>query len=151
MELKLKRKYLKEGYTIGDLLVNGDFICNTLEDEVRQLNSASDKVYGKTAIPYGRYKIAMNVISPKFGTVPFYMKVCQGRLPRLVNVPFFEGILFHVADGFRGADLLEGCIGVGENKIKGGLINGKQKFTKLYKLLNEAYKKGEEIWISVEK
>lgn len=149
MKLTLKRKYLKRGYTIGALYINGAYFCDTLEDEVRVLNSANDKVYGKTAIPYGRYKIAMNIISPKFGTVPFYMGVCQGRLPRLINVPFFDGILFHVADGFRGADLLEGCIGIGENKIKGGLINGKQIFAELYKLLNEAYKKGEEIWIEI--
>lgn len=150
MEITLKRKYLKEGYTIGDILVDGKWVCNSLEDEVRTLNSASDKVYGKTAIPYGRYQIAMNIISPKFGNMPFYKEVCQGRLPRLVNVPYFEGILMHVADGYRGADLLEGCIGVGQNKIKGGLLNGKDTFRKLYAKMNEAYKKGEEIWITVE-
>lgn len=149
MELVIKRKWLKSDYTIGELLVDNVKIADTLEDAVRTLNTATDKVYGKTAIPYGRYEIAMNVISPKFGTVPFYMEVCQGRLPRLIDVPFFEGILIHVADGWRGAELLQGCIGVGENKIKGGLVNGKQAFTKLYKLMNEAYKKGEEIWIEI--
>ena len=126
-------------------------ICDTLEDEVRTLNSAFDKVYGKTAIPYGRYQIAMNVISPKFGFMPYYIEVCQGMLPRLMNVPYFEGILIHVADGYRGADLLQGCIGVGDNKIKGGLVNGKQRFSQLYDLLNKSYKKGEKLWISVEK
>ena len=150
MELTLKREYLKKGYTIGKLYADGIKVCDTLEDEVRTLNTASDKVYGKTAIPYGRYEIAMNVISPKFGTMPFYMEVCQGRLPRLIDVPFFEGILIHVADGWRGADLLQGCIGVGENKIKGGLVNGKQAFTKLYNLLYDSYNKGEKIWISIE-
>ena len=151
MEVTLKRKYLKKGYTIGDILIDGKWVCNSLEDEVRTLNTASDKVYGKTAIPYGRYQIAMNVISPKFGVMPYYKEVCQGRLPRLMNVPYFEGILFHVADGYRGADLLQGCIGVGDNKIKGGLVNGKQRFSQLYNLLNKSYKKGEELWISVEK
>lgn len=150
MEITVKRRYLKKGYTIGDLYVNGEWFCSTLEDEVRTLNSIKDKVYGKTAIPYGRYQIAMNVISPKFGTMPYYQEVCQGRLPRLVDVPFFEGILIHVADGWRGADLLQGCIGVGYNKIKGGLLHGKEVFCNLYAKLNEAYKKGEQVWITIE-
>lgn len=150
MELTVKRRFLKKGYTIGDLYIDGEWFCSTLEDEVRTLNSIKDKVYGKTAIPYGRYQIAMNVISPKFGIMPYYQEVCQGRLPRLVDVPFFEGILIHVADGWRGADLLQGCIGVGYNKIKGGLLHGKEVFRNLYDMLNKAYKKGEQIWISIE-
>lgn len=150
MELTLKRKYLKKGYTIGDLYIDGEWFCNTIEDEVRTLNSAADKVYGKTAIPYGRYQVAMNIISPKFCTMPFYKEVCQGRVPRLLNVPFFDGILIHVADGSRGADLVQGCIGIGLNKIKGGLTNGKQKFEELYHILSEAYENGELIYITIE-
>jgi hypothetical protein len=150
MEITLKRKYLKKGYTIGDIFIDGNWVCNSLEDEVRTLNSEEDKVYGKTAIPYGRYQVAMNVISPKFGIMPYYKEVCQGRLPRLTNVPFFDGILIHVADGIRGAELLQGCIGVGHNRIKGGLLHGKEVFRNLYDMLNNAYKKGEQIWISIE-
>lgn len=151
MELVLKRKYLKENYTIGVLYNEGKRICDTLEDRVRTLNSAADKIAGKTAIPYGRYKIAMNIISPKYSTMAFYREVCQGRVPRLINVPYFEGILFHVADGYRGAELVAGCIGVGDNMIKGGLLNGKATFRKLYAILNEAYNRGEEIWITIER
>lgn len=154
MELTLTRKYLKEEYTIGKLLINGKPFCDTLEDKVRDYNKDGDlldkgetKVYGKTAIPYGRYQVAMNVISPKFSRKSFYMEVCQGRLPRLVNVPHFEGILIHVGNT---AEDSSGCILVGENRIKGGLVNSKNTFRKLYAELNEAYKKGEEIWITVE-
>jgi hypothetical protein len=81
--------------------------------------------------------------------MPFYKEVCQGRLPRLVNVPYFEGILIHVADGYRGADLLEGCIGVGQNKIKGGLLNGKDTFRKLYAMMQKSYERGEYIYINI--
>lgn len=150
MELTLKRKYLKKGYTIGDLYIDGEWFCNTIEDEVRTLNSAADKVYGKTAIPYGRYQVAMNIISPKFCTMPFYKEVCQGRVPRLLNVPFFDGILIHVADGSRGADLVQGCIGIGLNKIKGGLIDGQQTFKELYSLLSKAHNKGDLLYINIE-
>lgn len=149
MELTVKRLYLKSSYTIGKLYVNEQYECDTLEDRVRELKSEADKVYGETAIPYGKYQIAMNVISPKFNTYEFYRNVCQGRLPRLVDVPYFNGILIHVADGNKGAKLLSGCIGVGQNKIKGGLVNGKNTFTALYNKLEEAYNKGEQIWINV--
>lgn len=149
MEIIVDRRYKKKGYTIGILYVNGEYECDTLEDEVRILNKVSDKIYGKTAIPYGRYLIEMDTISPKFSKYEFYSKVCDGRLPRLQDVPFFEGILIHVADGARGADLLQGCIGVGHNKIRGGLLDGKKVFTELYNKMLEAHLRGEEIWIEI--
>ena len=157
MELTLKRKYLKDTYTIGHLYINGERFCDTLEDKVRDLNKDGDlndecegKVYGKTAIPYGRYNITLNVVSPKFSKYEFYGETCDGKLPRLLNVPHFEGILIHVADGYKGADLLSGCIGVGHNLIKGGLLNGKQVFCDLYRELASANERGEEIWITIE-
>jgi hypothetical protein len=157
MELKLKRTALRETYTIGKLYVDGAYLCDTLEDKVRDLNKDGDlndigegKVYGKTAIPYGKYEITMKVQSPKFSKYQFYRDVCNGYLPRLLNVRHFDGILLHVADGNKGADLLAGCIGVGDNKIKGGLLNGKQTFINLYKTLKEADNRGEKIWIQIE-
>lgn len=160
MRLKLKRCWCKDKYTIGKLyLIEDDipiWLADTLEDKVRDLNKDGDlndigegKIYGETAIPYGEYKIDMNTISPKFSKYPFYLNVCGGKLPRLLNVPHFDGILIHVADGHKGADLLQGCIGVGENKIKGGLLNGKAIFEKVYTYLFNAHKTGEEIILEV--
>lgn len=148
MDLVLKRKYLKDSYTIGHLYIDGQWFCDTLEDKVRPEGAA--KVYGETAIPYGKYKVTLDVRSPKFSKREFYKESCGGFLPRLMNVPNFEGILIHVADGYRGADLLEGCIGVGHNLIRGGLLNGKQVFCDLYRVLLDARHNGEEIWITVE-
>ena len=157
MELKLKRIALRDTYTIGRLYVDNHYFSDTLEDKVRDYNKDGDlndpneqKVYGKTAIPYGRYEITMKVQSPKFSKYQFYRDVCNGYLPRLLNVRHFDGILLHVADGYKGADLLSGCIGVGDNKIKGGLLNGKQTFINLYKTLEEADSRGEKIWITIE-
>ena len=149
MELRLHRKYKKDNYTIGHLYVEGLYFCDTLEDKVRQLNSLSDKVYGETAIPQGRYRITLDIKSNKFAQYSFYKDVCNGYLPRLMSVPFFDGILLHIADGYKGADLLEGCIGVGKNKIKGGLLYGKEVFTELYAKLEQAKKRGETIWITI--
>ena len=72
--------------------------------------------------------------------------MCDGKVPRLLNVPGFDGILLHVADGAKGAELVEGCIGIGQNKIKGGLLNGKETFKKLYNILISAK---EDITISI--
>ena len=80
----------------------------------------------------------------------FYKEVCNGKVPRVLNVPGFEGILFHVADGPRGAELLQGCIGVGKNKIKGGLLEGKETFKKLYKKMEEAKNRGEKITVTIQ-
>jgi hypothetical protein len=148
MDLVLKRRYLKDSYTIGHLYIDGQWFCDTLEDKVRPEGAA--KVYGETAIPYGKYKVTLDVRSPKFSKREFYKESCGGFLPRLMNVPGFEGILIHVADGYRGADLLEGCIGVGHNLIRRGLLNGKQVFCDLYRVLLDAQHNGEEIWITVE-
>lgn len=115
-EITLLRRYLGDAYTVGTLSIEGVAICDTLEDVVRDHNKDGDlddpgegKVYGETAIPYGRYKVSVSM-SPKFKRV----------LPRLVDVKGFEGILIH-----RGTTAKDthGCILVGENKIKGGLIN----------------------------
>jgi hypothetical protein len=53
----------------------------------------------------------------------------------LLNVPGFEGILIHC--GTTAADSA-GCILVGENKVKGKVINSTATFQKLYSRLLEA-------------
>lgn len=140
MKLLVKRLYKKQNYTIGKLYIDGKYFCDTLEDTVRDLHGTNGKakIAGKTAIPEGTYNITLNVVSPKFSKYVFYKKVCGGRLPRLLNVPYFEGILLHVADGPRGAELVRGCIGIGKNKIKGGLLEGRKTFIDLYNILKSA-------------
>lgn len=157
MEVLVYRKWPKEGYCIGRVYIDGQLVCNSLEDEDRGLSDAMDKriilnrkIYGKTAIPRGRYTVDMETVSPKFSKKEFYMEVCQGKLPRIKNVKGFEGILIHVADGPKGSDLLEGCIGVGENRIVGGLVNGKETFKKVYALMKKAHTRGETIYITIE-
>ena len=143
MKIQVQRLYKKDTYTIGKMFIDGKYFCDTLEDKDRGLNSSmlesqikEIKVYGETAIPIGTYKIDMNTISPKFSKYPFYQEVCKGKIPRLIGVKGFNGILIHVADGYKGASLVQGCIGIGKNKIKGGLLEGKGTFKKLYSILS---------------
>ena len=156
MVLTVNRQYKKETYTIGKLYINGNYFCDTLEDKDRGLNQnmplsyiKDTKVYSQTAIPTGTYKITLDVTSPKFSQMNYYYNLCEGKLPRLLDVPAFTGVLIHVADGSKGAELLQGCIGVGKNKIKGGLLEGKEYFKILYAKLKEANDRGEELKINI--
>ncbi len=103
--IQIKRFALKETYTIGKLYVDGVYICDTIEDKVRVLNSAKDKVYGFTAIPPGEYRADV-AFSNKF----------RYNVVRLFGVPYFEGIYIH--KGNTEKDSL-GCIIVGFNDKKG--------------------------------
>lgn len=152
MKLVLERKYKSDNYTIGKLHIDGNYFCDTLEDKDRGLNTSMPlaeiqkiKVKHKTAIPIGTYKIGMNIISPKYCTSPLYKNI-RGRLPRLLNVPGYEGVLIHIGNT---PDDTSGCILVGANKIKGQVINSTDTFNKLYEKLNKAHLKGEEILIQI--
>lgn len=139
MNLKVVREYPEDTYTPGKLYIDNEFFSDTLEDKDRGLTQdmsigeiQSKKIYGETAIPKGTYKVTTKVVSPKFSKYPFYMEVCEGRLPRLLDVPGYEGVLIHVADGPKKDKLLQGCIGIGERQSDGSLLNGKETFKRLW-------------------
>ena len=153
MKLLLERKWKKDTYTIGNLYINGKLFCNTLEDRDRGLKQSdpialikSRKVYGETAIPTGRYEIAMNIVSPKYSIIKWYKDLCGGKMPRLLNVPGFEGILMH--PGNTALDSL-GCLIVGKNTIKGKVTQSRDYFKKLYKEMKKASNVGEKIYITI--
>lgn len=152
MEIILKRRFKGLKYTIGSLFINDKYFCDTIEDIDRYLDSSMSledikniKVYGETAIPYGTYKIDMNTISPKFKD-RIWAKPYDGKLPRLLNVKGFDGILIHV--GNTEQDTL-GCLIVGENKLKGKVINSTITFNNLMDRLLESHIAGEEINITI--
>ena len=141
MKLLLKRIALRESYTIGKLYVDGTYFCDTCEDRVRDNNRDGDlddigegKVYGQTAIPYGTYKVVMNVQSPRYSQRAAYAW-CKGYLPRLVDVPHFDGILIHSGND---ATHSAGCILVGENKVRGQVINSMATLKRLVNILKGA-------------
>lgn len=130
MQLELKRYYFKREYTIGRLFVDGLYYCDTLEDIPRIV-----KVNNKTCIPSGMYKIIIND-SARF----------KRKLPLLLNVPGFDGIRIHPGNT---ADDTSGCILVGENKVKGKVINSRETFNNLFALMNDAYLDNKEISITI--
>ena len=107
IEVVIDRIAFKDSYTIGRISVGGLTISDTIEDKVRILNSAADKIYGETAIAAGTYKADI-YFSKKFGY----------KVIRLFDVPYFSGIYIHRMNTAK--DSL-GCIGVGYNDKKGWL------------------------------
>ena len=144
MKLKLKRIFKGDKYTIGHLYINNIYFCDTLEDKVRNLPK-EPKVYGETAIPAGTYEIDMNTVSPKFKNRS-WAKKWGGIVPRLKNVPYFEGVLIHVGNN---KDDTDGCIIVGDNQVVGGLVNSIIQFNRLMQRLIEAKKRKEPITIEI--
>ena len=119
VNILVKRVFKCDTYTVGHLYIDGVFICDTLEDKVRDINNDGDlndpgeaKVWGETAIPAGRYK----------AEVYFWAKI-QRKVLHLLNVIGFSGILMH---GGVTAKHSLGCILVGYNTVKGELRNSKK-------------------------
>lgn len=142
MEIVLERKWKKPNYTIGVLSIDGKRFCETLEDTDRGLKDSmsieqikSLKKPHITAIPIGIYEVNLNTVSPKFGSRSFYKEVCKGKVPRLLNVKGFDGILIHAGNKAEDTD---GCILVGMNKVVGQVINSQATFRELYKILSNS-------------
>lgn len=149
MEIELRRIARRETYTIGRLSIDGAYFCDTIEDKDRGLRqdlplsvNKARKRAGVTAIPTGRYRVTLGVQSPKYKDRKEY-KFCNGYLPRLLNVPAFEGILIHIGNT---AEDSAGCILVGHNTQVGKVLKSTVTFWELYSKLQDA---SGEIYITV--
>ena len=155
MKLKVKRIYNCPSYCIGRLYVDGVLFCDTLEDTDRGLMAskglawnAARKIPGATAIPKGTYNVTLKVRSPKFGAAKYKNQYgfCNGYLPRLQNVPAYEGVLIHSGNY---ATQTDGCLLVGKNTRKGMVTDSTATFRKLYEKLKSADVDGEKITIEI--
>lgn len=144
MELTLKREVFTDESTIGSLSIDGVKFCYILEDKDRGLTDTmplaeivATKVYGKTAIPYGRYEIdwTMSARFKKF-------------MPILLNVKGYEGIRIHV--GNTQIDTL-GCLLPCSKYSKNLGIASTVATTKLYAKIESAKKQGNKIFITITK
>lgn len=134
MKITLNRILLGTVATIGEMSVDDEYICDTLEDRVRP---TGEKVYGETAIPAGTYEVKLTY-SPKFKQI----------LPEILNVPNFTGIRIHPLNR---AEESEGCIGVGEwdGKSENWISNSRVTFNNLMTKLQAATDKKENITITI--
>ena len=131
LELRLQRRFLGKDYTIGSLYIDDEYFCDTLEDVDRGLTQSTHldeirkiKITHETAIPTGVYRVIVNLSPAK-----------KRMLPRLLDVPGFSGILIHRGNTKHDSS---GCILVGENKVKGKVINSTQYEKRLVEILSKA-------------
>jgi hypothetical protein len=148
--LRLTRKYKGPNYTIGSLYIDNKYFCDTLEDVDRGLDYKmtlseikSKKIQDQTAIPTGVFKVSLHEISLRFKNRPWAIKY-DGKIPRLIDVPGFDGVLIH--PGNTPSDT-SGCILVGQNKIKGKVVNSVSTFDKL---MNELLKDNDNIVLTID-
>jgi hypothetical protein len=124
------------------LFIEDEPECFILEDVDRGLDSmtaeeiAEKKVYGKTAIPAGRYEVVITW-SNRF----------KRLLPLLLNVKGFEGIRMHVGNYAANTD---GCLLPGTGVTKDMVVNSVRAFEALNAKLTEAVKK-EKVFITIKR
>lgn len=157
MKILVERKWKKEGYTIGNLFVDGKLVCNTLEpqdfglvNEAKVGKSGSEaferarnqailmkarKGTGKVAIPSGHYFASME-ISQRFHARRLFLR----------DVPGFQGIMFH--EGNTKKDT-QGCILVGWNRKRGQVLESKKALGELNELVLKAYERGEQVYVQI--
>lgn len=149
MIIELNTIFKGDKYTISKLYIDGKYYCDTIEDTVRDLPlecpytsrgqscRCNEKIYSETAIPAGTYKVIVTM-SNKFGR----------ELPLLVDVPHFLGIRIHRGNTSKDSS---GCIIVGENKVKGTVINSTKYEIDITKKIKEAIVNGENVEITVKR
>lgn len=130
MELRLTRFIFNDQCTIGQLEIDDRFECWTLEDVVRPA-----KIYAQTAIPTGRYQVAITR-SQRF----------KRDLPLLLNVPNFAGIRIHAGNT---AGHTEGCILVGQIKGQYSIARSRAAFNELFAKMKRAFDRKEPIQIRI--
>lgn len=138
MYMQLVRESFTDNATEGKLFVNGTFECYTLEDKDRKLEEEGEKVYGKTAIPRGKYDISIT-----------FSNHFHKDLPLLADVPQFEGVRLHSGNSSKDT---EGCILVGavnHNDRDDFIGQSKAAFKPLMGKIEEALKNDEQVTIEI--
>jgi len=109
MKITVKREFFSDTETLGTMFINDKFFCYTLEDYDRKLKQnqssteiAHKKIYGKTAIASGDYRVILS-ISNRF----------KRLMPEVLNVKGFSGIRIHGGNTHLNTD---GCILVAKNR-----------------------------------
>ena len=128
MKIELIRIAFKDTYTIGKLYVDDTYFCDVLEDVDRGLDSSMSeseilekKVKGQTAIPTGHYVINITY-SPKY----------KRMMPLLLDVKGFSGIRIHSGNSSKDT---EGCLLVGKNKKVGMVLESRDTYQRLFKMM----------------
>ncbi len=130
MNLLIQREPSDEHRTFGQLFIDGQYFCETLEDVVREV-----KIKGISAIPEGRYRITMEN-SPRFGPNTITVN----------KVPGFTGVRIHA--GNTGGDT-EGCPLVGQIRADASILRSRAALDELKPEILQALQSGELVWLEI--
>jgi hypothetical protein len=128
-------------HTAGRMYWNGELLCYTLEDPVREIKDKPVeewKIKGETAIPEGKYRVILTK-SPGFKRI----------LPEVLNVPGYTAVRIHAGNQTKDTD---GCILVGMddgNEVDNWLGHSRKAEDLLVAKIQEAINKGEEVWLTI--
>lgn len=124
-------KIVRDTYTdttvTGKLYLNGEWLCYTLEDAVR---NPGVKIYGRTAVPAGTYPLTFEK-SPRLSAKAGH----DFLTPRMHDIPGFLGCLWHVGNY---ATDVEGCVALGLTRVKDFVGSSKAACDKVYPLVRAA-------------
>lgn len=141
MKLKIRRNRFYKDRTIGQLYINDEFYCFTMEDTMREklgVPVEEWKIPKETAIPTGLYRITLET-SKKFGENTIFIN----------DVPGFTGIRVHAGNSPKDT---EGCVMVGYRLTKDNDIAFGMTRPALYDLktkIKQAILDGEEIFLDI--
>lgn len=140
MHIKLDRKHYGETFTEGELLIDNEHECFTVEDTDRKIESegCEAKVYGETAIPKGTYKVTIS-----------YSNRFKRHLIEILDVPCFKGIRIHSGNSSKDT---EGCIIVGRSNDRDNdnwVSESKIAYEALHKKVKSALSSGDKVTLEI--
>lgn len=138
MILHMDREASKNGATLSRLYADGVFVCDVLEDEVREVTGqpvAAWKKWGVTAIPAGTYPIRFET-SNRFGPQTLTVKDVEG----------FEGIRIH---GGNTSANTEGCLLPGTRNSNCTVASSQAALSKLKDIVLGAFYNGEDVTLTI--
>lgn len=146
MDVLIIRTKFDEKWTQSHMYINDSYICDVIEpfdsgiynSDKKDTILSMKKKYGKIAIGYGVYSIALQ-----------YSSHFKRVLPYLNNVNGFSGIMQHNGNDVSAS---RGCQILGEVSNKDGyVVNSKNTVDDVVKRYSDAIESGDEIILTVVK
>ena len=135
LEVVIQRTSFTDTFTLGKMTVDGLHFGFTCEDVDRKLEEGGVKIPGQTAIPRGRYRLAVT-FSQRF----------QKLMPLVEGVPGYTGVRIHGGNTHMNT---EGCPLLGKVRTAEGVANCAERNATLIDMILAAEDEGRECWLEV--
>lgn len=126
------------GYTLEPYYI--DFSNDSYKKDIINSEIAAEKAIQKrfhnrfVAVPNGVYNLRLNILSPKYYNKQFYRKLNGGYMPRVIDIPSYEGVLIHPGNYVK--DTQACClVGYSFDKNVPAVYNSQDCFINIYNKL----------------